>query len=82
MPDIMQLVVTPLASANVNVPRATISCKVVSSRLQSIVLADFTGANTLAFPAILTSLTAADQRELVEYILPWLLQKRAPNAWK
>jgi len=75
MPDIRNLVITPQTSANVNVPRATISCTIHDSKTGAQ-LFDFTGANAVAFPGILSTLTAADRLELLHLILTWLLAKR------
>ena len=80
MPDLTSFSITPLASAPVTVPRATISGKVINP-ITKAVLADFTGANALTFPNVLGSLTAAERLELVEMIAHWLVQKRFPGAW-
>jgi hypothetical protein len=80
VPDLKNFVITPLAAANINMPRATISCQVVHS-VTGAVLADFTGANVLTFPADLQVLTAAQRLELVQMIATWWLQKAAPAAW-
>lgn len=77
MADLLNFAITPLSSANVNVPRATISARVVDSNDQNIVLADFTGANALTFPGVLSTLSAADRLELAQAIATWIIFKRA-----
>lgn len=76
MPDLKNFTITPLTNASMSVPRFTISGQVVSSDATQTVLADFTGANAVTFPNVLTSLSAADRLELVEFIAVWLLRKR------
>ncbi len=78
MPDLQNFTVTPLANASVTVPRATLSGQLRDSTT-GVLLADFTGANTVAFPAVLTTLTGPQQRELVEEITWWLLRKKFPQ---
>jgi len=77
MADILQFQITALASASVNVPRAQIEGKVVDSANQSTVIADFTGANALIFPAVITTLTAAQRLELAQLIAGWLIRTKA-----
>jgi len=77
VPDLLEYAITPLAAAAVTVPRATIAARIVDSTNQSIVLADFTGANALSFPGVLTTLTAAQRQELVQMIATWLLMTKA-----
>lgn len=76
MADLQALSVTALGSASVNVPRATISALVTDSQTGAI-LADFTGANAIAFPAVLAQLTAAQRRDLIDLVVPWLVRTRA-----
>lgn len=75
MPDLQNFSVTPLASASVNVPRARIECQVCDSRTGAV-LRDFTGANAVTFPNILSSLTGAERLELLDLIATWLILKR------
>ena len=81
MPDVMEFSVTRISNASVSLPRWTIAGKLVDSKTQKQVIADFTGANAITFPQILTSLTAAERDEMVQMIVMWLLQKRFPGAF-
>lgn len=76
MPDLKNFTITGRANATLNVPRATLSGLVVSSDASQTVLRDFTGANAVLFPEVLSNLTAAERLELVEFIAMWLLTKR------
>lgn len=76
MPDLVGFTITPLASASVNVPRATIACQIVDSKTRALIH-DFTGANAVTFPNVLTTLTAADRLELAQMIATWLLYRVA-----
>jgi hypothetical protein len=76
--DLVNFTITPLASANVNVPRATVSGQAVDSTTGAL-LQDFTGANAVQFPLVLASLTGAERLELLNMIVVWLLNKRFPN---
>lgn len=80
MPDLQQFSITPLSSVNVSLPRAQVSCLVTHSQTGAP-LADFTGANAVVFPQILSTLTAAERLELVQMIAGWLLQKKRPDLW-
>lgn len=61
MPDVMNFTVTPNGTQTINnFPRFTISFKVVRSDNQNVTIRDFTGANALSFPGVLSSLTAAE----------------------
>ncbi len=76
MPDLSNFVITPLAAANVNVPRATISCVVKNSQTGAII-ADFTGANEISFPGVITTLTGPERLELAKMVATWLVFKKA-----
>ncbi len=76
MPDLKNFTITPLANASMSVPRFTLSGQVVSSDATQTVLADFTGANAVNFPAVLGTLTAAERLEFVEMIAHWMLRKK------
>lgn len=78
MPDLKTFTITKLANASVTVPRWTLSGQLVDSGTGAV-LADFTGANTVAFPGILATLTAAQQDELIQMVAVWLLQKKFPQ---
>jgi hypothetical protein len=77
MPDFLNFLITPLGSASVNVPRAQIEAKVVDSANQQTVIADFTGANALIFPAVIATLTAPQRLELAQLIAGWLIRTKA-----
>lgn len=68
MPDLQQFSITPTGATNVNVPGADIACQIVDSTTQSVILADFTGANTLHFPSVLATLTGAQRAELISLL--------------
>ena len=75
MANIMNLSVTPRAAAQVNVPRFEIEFQVVDN--DGTVLQDFTGQNSLMFPAILTSLSAVERRRVVQAMLHMIIQMQA-----
>lgn len=77
MPDFLNFKITALGAANVNVPRAQIEATIVDSQNQATVLADFTGANALIFPAVIGTLTAAQRLELAQLLAGWLLRTKA-----
>lgn len=74
MPDLQQFSVTPQSAAQVSVPRAVIAAQVVES---GAVIADFTGANAIQFPAVIKDLTAAQLAELIDIVASWLVLRRA-----
>lgn len=74
MPDLQNFSVTAASAVNVNVPRFTISCQVVQG---ATVLADFTGANAIQFPSVLSTLSAAQRRELVDLIANTIVYQKA-----
>jgi hypothetical protein len=76
MADYLDYTLTPLGSANVNVPRATISVRVVDSSNQATTLLDLTGANTIAWPAEWGQLTNDERLELGHIIANYLIQRR------
>jgi hypothetical protein len=76
MADLQNFSITQRAVARINVPRATISARVVDSG-SGAVLSDFTGANAILFPEVLETLTPQDQAAISEYIAMWLVQKKA-----
>ena len=77
MPDLLQFKITALGNASVTVPRAQFEALVVDSSDQSTVLADFTGANALIFPAVMATLTAAQRQEFAQMIAHWLVKTKA-----
>lgn len=76
MADLQNFTITPLGNANVNVPRATISCTVTDS-MTGAVIADFTGANVINWPGVISTLTAAQRRELIDLIANYLVLVKA-----
>lgn len=78
MPDIQNFAITRLAPASLTVPRWQLSGQVTDSKTGAV-LADFTGANVVNFPGILGTLTNAQQDELVNLIVTWLVQKKFPQ---
>ena len=81
MPDLVEFSVTRISNASVSLPRWTIAGKLVDSKTQQTVIADFTGVNAVTFPTVLTTLTAAERDEMVQMIVMWLLQKKFPGAF-
>lgn len=79
MPDLQNFSITPQASANINVPRATIAAQVTDSGTGEV-LSDFTGGNALQFPSILTTLTATQRRDLIDLIATTLIMMKAGFA--
>lgn len=75
MADFQDFTLSPLGSANVNVPRATISVRVTDSTSGATLL-DLTGANTIAWPAEWGQLSNAERRDLGEIIAYWLIRRR------
>lgn len=75
MPDIQNFSITPLAAASVTVPRARVECQIVGDNGQ--VLADYTGANAIVFPAVLGQLSAKAQRKVLRLLIHSLLRMRA-----
>ena len=76
MPDLKNFAITPLTNATLSVPRVQLSGQVVSSDATQTVLADFTGANAVSFPAVLGTLSAADRLEFLEFAAIWILKKK------
>lgn len=76
MPDLQNFSITPMAAANINVPRATIEGQVTDSTTREV-LSDFTGGNALTFPGVLTTLTAAQRRELIDLIATTIIFMKA-----
>lgn len=72
--DIQNFSITANSAVNVNVPRFTITATVFDG---PAVVADFTGANSLVFPAVLATLTAQQRRDLIDLIANTLIQMKA-----
>ena len=81
MPDLLNHKITRLANVSVSLPRWQIEGTLVDSQTQTQVLADFTGANAIVFPQILTTLTVADREEMVQMLVQWVLQKKYPGVF-
>lgn len=76
MANLFNFSITPLANSNPGpIPRFSVAAEVRAD--DGTVLADFTGANALVFPAVLTQLTALQRRRLVHLIAHYLVQARA-----
>jgi len=76
MPDLLNFSITRLANASINIPRWSVEGKIVDSKNQAQVLQDFTGANAVIFPNVLSNLTAAQQDVWVEKVVTELILKR------
>jgi hypothetical protein len=76
MADLVSFDITRLANASLSVPRWQVTGKIVDSKTQQTVLADFTGANQVIFPTILGQLSNARQDELVAGWITGLLHDR------
>ena len=76
MPDLLNFSIARAGSKSMTVPTWTISGQIVDSSDQTLVLRDFTGANSVSFPQVLGNLTAAQQDEMIYRIVNWLLEKR------
>ena len=77
MPDLLDFDITPLGAVSVSVPRASIEARVVDSSDQSIVLADFTGANAIVFPQVILTLTPAQRLQMARLLAMWLIRLKA-----
>jgi hypothetical protein len=75
--DLLNYTVTAGSRGNVQLPRYTISCLCVDSSNQSIVLADLTGANAIQFPAVIDTLTATQQRQILDFVIDYIIQIKA-----
>lgn len=74
--DIQNFTLTPNGTATITVDRYIISALVTESRAGGAVLFDFTGANTVAWPAVLGTLTDPQRQELIRMVLVWLLKTK------
>ena len=79
MPDFKNFSIAALSTANVSVPRFTISVQVVNSQTGALIT-DLTGANALAFPGVLTSLTVQQRRDLLDLLVNQLILIKAGLA--
>lgn len=76
MADFKGLSVTSLAAANINVPRFAVELQVVNSQSGAL-LNDFTGANRLVWPDVITTLTPAQRRDLLELVMTQIITMKA-----
>jgi hypothetical protein len=78
MADLRNFAITRLSNQNINAPRWQISGQVVEvdRGADSVVLRDFSGANSVTFPQVLGTLTNAQQDKLVEMIVMYLLEAK------
>ena len=76
MADFQAFSITPLAAASVNMNRVSIACKVTNSNTGALI-ADFTGANAITWPDVLSTLTAAQRQEIHQLIVTRLIQMKA-----
>lgn len=72
MADRQQFTVTLGNNVNVAMPSAVIAGKITDST-SGAVLSDFTGANAIQFPQIVSTLTAAQKRQLVDLLVDFLV---------
>lgn len=75
MPDLQNFSRTFLGASNVNVPRVQISAQITDSTTGAV-LADFTGANVIIFPAVLSTLSAAQRQKIADMIATTLVLMR------
>lgn len=76
MPDLQNFSITPQGAANVNVPRAVISAQLTDEHNGEL-LNDFTGANAINFPGVLSTLTAQQRASLVQDVAQRIILMRA-----
>lgn len=71
--DIQNFTVTPIAAANVNVPRWKVTFIAVDSDTQDVILDMSAGIN---FPDVLQSLTANQRAKFIEEAIMMLIRAR------
>jgi hypothetical protein len=74
-PDIQNFSIVRAGNVQLTVPTWTIAGQLTDSTTGEI-LRDFTGGNTVSFPQVLGSLTAAEQDDLVAFLVRHLLKLR------
>lgn len=77
--NIQQFAVTPQSASNINVPRASITAQVFDADTNAL-LSDFTGANAIQFPSVLSTLTVQQRSDLVNQIAQTIVFMRAGLA--
>ncbi len=75
MPDLQNFAVTRGATNQLNQPAFTIAAQIVDSQ-SSTVLADFTGANAIQFPAVLSTLTPAQQTQIIQMVAVTIIRMK------
>lgn len=76
MPDFQNYSVTRRSAVNVNVPRYEIQVRVTDSNTGATI-ADFTGANALMWPGVLSTLTAEQRDVLIDQIASMIINMKA-----
>jgi len=74
--DFQNVSVSQLVAATINVPRFAVELTVNDSRTGTV-LNDFTGANRLVWPDVITTLTAAQRRALLEQVMVQIVAMKA-----
>ncbi len=72
MADFQNYAATPGTAVSITVPKYTISCQVTDSTTGAV-LADYTGANALQFPSVLTGLSVAQYKQVMDVLAPMLV---------
>lgn len=75
MPDFLNFSITDLPDITATVPRFRIECEVRDSQTSAL-LFDFTGANALTFPGVLTTLTAPQRKSLLRGLVRRIIQMK------
>lgn len=73
MPDIQNFSVTGTGNSNGSLPTRTVQFRICNSRTGAVIR-DFTGVNSLAFPGMLSTLTAAQRARLLEGMIEQIIQ--------
>jgi len=76
MPDFQNFSITDLPDITATVPRFQINVQVKDSQTQQT-LFDFTGANALVFPGVLSTLTAQQRKSLLRGLVRRIIQMKA-----
>jgi hypothetical protein len=74
--DIQNLTVTAGGTVSPTLQQFTIECKIVDTAPPHAVLFDFTGANAVTWPNVLSTLTAQQRADFIRQSLLWLLQTK------
>jgi hypothetical protein len=76
MPDLNNFAVTRAVAVNANVPSHQITGTLTDSSTGKSI-ADYTGPNALSWPAVLATLTVAQQDEIVGLVANRLIEMKA-----